>query len=222
MTEIESPAPSTPRASRGRLPSPGCLLAVTLVAIVATVGGWFAWRVQRQQERIHYFRQLGGYVGTEPARPVWLHDFVAARLGRERAAGFTEITAVHLSETSVTDADLQRLHYLGNLRVLWLNDTQISDDGLKHVSGLSNLEWIRLEQTQVTDAGLAYLSRLSHLKTLWITNTRVTDAGLLHLTPLSNLEHLVIIFTDVTNRGVEELRSKLPACRIEWVPTQSE
>jgi hypothetical protein len=193
-----------------------------LVAIVATVGGWFAWRVHQQQERIDYFRKLGGYVGTEPARPIWLHDFLAAKLGRERASGFTDITAVHLSETSVTDADLQRLHDLGRLRVLWLNDTQISDDGLKHVSGLSNLEWVRLEKTQVTDAGLANLSSLSHLKTLWINNTRISDAGLQHLSRLSKLEHVVLILTDVTNRGVEELRSKLPACRVEWSPTPTE
>ena len=83
---------SASSAEPRRLPSPGCLFVVTLLVIVAAVGGWIGRRVQRQQARLAYFQELGRNPETEPAKPVWMHDFVASTFGKEHAAGFTDST----------------------------------------------------------------------------------------------------------------------------------
>ena len=104
-----------------RLPSPGCLFAVTLLVLLASVCLRVGWRVHRQQARLEYFEQIGAdAISTEPASPVWLHDLVAASLGEEHAAGFTDITYISLLDTQVTDGGLQHLSGLGNLQVLSL------------------------------------------------------------------------------------------------------
>ncbi len=128
---------SNDTARRIRLPSPGCLFAVTLLVALASVCFWVGWRAHRQQARLEYFEQLGAMVETEPASPVWLHDLILSTLGEEHAAGFTDITVIDLGWTQVTDA------------------------GLQHLSGLINLQQLHLEYTQVTDAGVDQLQ--SHL-----------------------------------------------------------
>ncbi len=171
-TDLNDAAPS-----RSRLPSPGCLFAVTLLVMLASVCFWIGWRVQRQQARLEYFEQVGGSVRTEPASPVWLHDLIVAGFGEEHAAGFTDITVISLETTQVTDAGLRNFSCLTKLERLYLNHTQITDDGLLHLSGLSNLQVLTLNYTQVTDAGLHNLSGLTNLRWLYVRNTQVTNDG---------------------------------------------
>ena len=126
------------------LPSPGCLLAVTLLAILACTVFGFGWRGNRQRARLAYFEELGGEVESGPAWPVWLHDLVVATLGEEHAAGFTDVTKLHLDDTQVTDTGLRHLRGLTNLQELSLWGTQITDDGLHYLSDLRNLESLSL------------------------------------------------------------------------------
>src|SRR5262245_31756438 len=105
MSAIDSPA--SPPASRSRLPSPGCLFAVTLLITLSLVCGWFAWRAHQQASLIELFEKSGGRVETQPARPVWLHNVVESALGTRYAAGFTEMTSLNLEATSISDSDLR-------------------------------------------------------------------------------------------------------------------
>ena len=103
----------------------------------------------------------------------------------------TQVYALNLAGSKVTDGGLPQLAPLANLRRLHLEKTGVTDAGLAHVKGLANLEYLNLYGTQVTDAGLANLEGLKNLKSLYLWQSKVTDAG------------------------VEKLRAALPTTRID-------
>ena len=48
---------------------------------------------------------------------------------------------------------------LSSLDYFYLSGTKISDAGLEHLKGLKNLKVLRLDRTKVTDAGVAELKK---------------------------------------------------------------
>ena len=59
----------------------------------------------------------------------------------------------------MTDAGLEHLNELTNLRTLLLSVTQVTDGGLMRLKGLTKLQRLYLNDTQVTDAGVNDLKR---------------------------------------------------------------
>jgi hypothetical protein len=59
----------------------------------------------------------------------------------------------------VTDAGLEHLKGLTQLRTLFLGYTSVTDAGLKHLKGLTQLQSPGLTETKVTDAGIAELGK---------------------------------------------------------------
>jgi hypothetical protein len=94
------------------------------------------------------------------------------------------------------------------------DDAQVTDAGLEELKALRNLRRLCLDWTQVTDAGLCNLACLTQLRELDLYRTRVTDAGLEHLKGLSRLKKLNLLGTDVTAEGVRRLKESLPDCEI--------
>ena len=58
---------------------------------------------------------------------------------------------------------------------------QVTDAGLEHLKGLANLRVLQLLNTKVTDAGLEHLKGLTSLRDLHLWNTQVTDDGVKEL-----------------------------------------
>jgi hypothetical protein len=112
----------------------------------------------------------------------------------------------------LSDADLERLACLTELRVLRLGGSTITDDGLRHLRGMTRLEDLNLNGSLVTDDGMASLAGLTNLKTLGLRDTGVSDAGLRKLHPLKNLKSISLRRTDVTQEGIADLATALPAC----------
>src|SRR5262245_40030967 len=105
MAKVNHSSDSRP----ARLPSPGVLLIATVLLVLLSAGGWFGWRVHRQQALLDHFTAVGAQVESVPADPVWLHDALARMLSSESARGLTDITSIDLQGTDVTDADLRYL-----------------------------------------------------------------------------------------------------------------
>ncbi len=121
-------------------------------------------------------------------------------------AGSTHpILTIDLHHTGVTDADLEALHSLGQLRTLNLGGTAITDAGLKSLADLGLLQVLLLSETRVSDAGLQYLARLTQLREVSLYHTRVTDAGLVSLKGLANLHDLTLSGSHITDRGLVQL-----------------
>jgi hypothetical protein len=126
-------------------------------------------------------------------------------------------------DPQLTDAQLEHIKGLAQLRFLELNDTPVTDAGLEHVGGLDQIQDLYLSRTKVTDAGLRHIRRLTRLQELRLVGTQVTDAGLEHLRELPQLHKLYLANTLVTDSGAKRLREALPSCEIIWkTPTEDE
>jgi hypothetical protein len=94
--------------------------------------------------------------------------------------GFPALTTLSLSENrKITDAGLEYLHELPQLRALNLSSCSLTDAGLTHLASMPVLETIDLSYcNRLTDAGLKALRRLPHLNTLQLHGClRITTAG---------------------------------------------
>jgi hypothetical protein len=107
---------------------------------------------------------------------------------------------------------------LTELEALDLDDTQITDSGLSHLESLNKLEALNLVNTKITDAGLVHLKGLGNLENLLLAGTQLTDAGIVHLIEFTNLNWLYVSRTQITDGGVRKLREALPNCKIDHGP----
>ena len=183
---------SAVKPRRIRLPSPGVLLAGTLMLSVIAGARWYSVRYDRQQSLIQYVESLGGNVKTVDAEPLWAHEFLVEQFGEAQARGFGDVVSIDLMLTHITDDELQKLRGIAGLQHLNLCFTQISD--LQQLSGLSELKSLDLRITRVDDGGLQHLGSLTELRELWLNDTLVSD------------------------EAVNELRNQLPDCQIHNEP----
>jgi internalin A len=103
---------------------------------------------------------------------------------------------------------------------LKLSVTRVTDAAVEHLGSLKNLRWLDLSLCdQVGDPGLKHLAALPTLKGLNLNATAVSDAGLKHLASVKTLEHVQLRKTRVTDAGVRELQNALPGCKIIRSPS---
>jgi hypothetical protein len=154
-----------------------------LVVVVAIPCSWMAV-AGRQKEVVEEIRQLGGLVQHDykfqesgnpfasgvPPGPTWLRDL----LGEDFFATVVDVNCVG---SSVTNAGLEHLKGLTQLKRLELSTMPVTDAGLGHLKGLTQLEALYIDGTRVSDAGLVYLKGLTQLQNLELKGTHVTDAS---------------------------------------------
>ena len=128
----------------------------TMLGVVTVLCGLLGWNVQRartQRQIVAWVHEEGGSVCYEyefqtrissyraplPERSLtkWLCRF----LGDDFCSSVYE---VDLFDTQVTDADIERLAALVELRTLDLGCTQVKGPGLAHLKPLSKLEYLGL------------------------------------------------------------------------------
>lgn len=150
---------------------------------------------------------------------------------------------VDLDGKPVTDADLDNLTPLTDLKILNLSGSRITDDGLAKLAPLKRIKFLYLFKTDITDAGLEHLKELPRLEVLCLDQTLITDAGLKSLEGLPRLEKLHVHsraqLTDksieslskhvrlfelkvggpgFTEEGIARLREALPNCKVQYDP----
>jgi internalin A len=152
---------------------------------------------------------------TDREKAVALVKKLGGRIEVDEKSKDVPIVAVHLSDTKVSDADLEALKPLTQLHRLYLQNTTITDAGLEHLKALSELHTLSLNHTKVTDAGLESLKGLSKLKTLSLANTRVTNKGMEQLKGLTKLQTLHLKGSLVSDAGAKELTTALPKLEID-------
>jgi hypothetical protein len=130
-----------------------------------------------------------------------LDDAAMAELGR-----LTELEALDISRSPVTDAGLVHLKGLTNLRRLYLRDLKLTDDALANLKDLTGLEVLSLSKTTITGRGLVYVKKLAKLETLNLGKNPIDDDTLAQLRGLGALETLVLNETKVTGAGLVYLK----------------
>jgi hypothetical protein len=89
-----------------------------------------------------------------------------------------QLTWLDLSNTRHLSHSLNGLGKLTNLTRLHLENSSISDTDLVQLKGLTNLEYLNLYGTGITDQGLQQLASLKNLKSLYLWQTKVSPEGI--------------------------------------------
>ena len=171
-----------------QIKSPLLALCVSLGPIVCLA----AEPIADQAKAIAEIRKLHGRVTIDeksPDKPVIeasLSGPQASDAALEHLKGLTQLRTLNLGGAQVTDAGLANLKNLFDLQDLDLRETRVTGTGLANLEGLSHLRSIDLAGVEVTDAGLVGLKALNHLRSLNLAGTPVADAGLTNLTRLTD------------------------------------
>jgi len=132
---------------------------------------------------------------SEDAIVAWLKS-----LGGMTKSTDGHVTAVNLSATPISDAQLASLGGLHHLERLELQVTQVGDLGLAALTSLTGLKELNLSNTTVSDAGIEKLSTLSHLRTLRLSGTLIEGPGIAHLASLRELRNLDLSNTHLSDK----------------------
>jgi hypothetical protein len=129
------------------------------------------------------------------------------------------LESLTIFSTRVTDDGLLYVGQIKTLRYLHLYHVfapmPVTDAGLEHLMGLKELRSLRLGIDIITDRGLACLSGLERLETLEVgARSAITDSGLQAVSRLSQLKELTIPSYSVTKKGIAALPRSLPALKV--------
>jgi hypothetical protein len=216
-------------APAGRV-SPSVLLIGLATILLVIVGVRFGLPVYRQYQNLRRIEHDRGHFEIVKQGPEWLRNqvgdpvfratdkVVAVMLQGEKFGDvdlacideLTDVERLYLDNSLVTDAGLQNLRGMSELRILDLGGTRVTDSGLSHLGGLKKLECIFLDGSGVTSDGLVYLMGLPSLGELYLAGTQVDDGALDTLKGMSSLKYLSIGQTRITDAAIADLRRIRP------------
>ena len=149
-------------------------------------------------------------------RVLYLADTRVSNAGLATFRACTKLEELALDNAPVSDDGLAHVRDCKRLTFVVLQGTKVAGPGLAHLADCKGLRHLDLRETGVGDAALAPFRACRDLRHLYLTGTKVTDTGLAGFRDCRALMHLAVQKTAVTARQVEELKTALPACRIEW------
>lgn len=103
-------------------------------------------------------------------------DFPVAR-GKPLPDGDLSVERIDLDRLKVTDADIDKLAGLTNIKHLGLHSAKITSKSIDKIVAFPTLTELELSYTGLDDAGLEKLQQLPKLEKLFIYGTRVTKDG---------------------------------------------
>ncbi len=157
------------------------------------------------------------HIAHLPLQELWLQstditDASAATLSKIKSLYFLQLNA-----TSLSDAFLENLQPLPELKDLGMRGTLVTNAGMKYLSRHSNLEQLDVYSTEIDDSGVERLVDCQSLTYLGLSMTNVTDRVFQHLTKLPNLTDADLTANDpVTTEAVLAFEKAHPKCDIEW------
>jgi internalin A len=128
----------------------------------------------------------------------------------ENVAGLTNLKALELYDMPITSAGLRHLRGLTSLGVLNLHDARV--DNLESIRPLVKLGSLGLYGNPIRDDDLEVLKALPGLYSLDLRRTGITDDGVIRLLALPSLKDLRLDGTAITDAGLIDL-ARLPMLR---------
>lgn len=123
---------------------------------------------------------------------------------------------IELRGLPLSDEGLKLLLAKVRLVGLDVSGSELSDCGLQVLASTrSQLRLLDLSFTRISDEGLKALAFQSELRHISLINCQVTDIGIASLTRLTHLREIYVTMTSVSSEAAEQLRRRLPRCRIE-------
>lgn len=146
-------------------------------------------------------RYLGAYVNVDANEGEQGRISDAAL---EHISGLTQLRHIEFLRSAIQGSGLVHLSAMSELRILNLSTTPLSE-GLEHLSDLSKLEELNLRGTEVDDDDVSHLSTLENLQILELGGTVITDGCTPTIGQLTELRYLNIGFNDITDAGLPPL-----------------
>lgn len=183
-----------------------CLVAFGAVCTVFVANGIHVYLSYRNESiSTKAIQKMGGDVLVSP-RPLWLNRIVTKCNGAT-PNWMQRVTTVNLSQSSMTDEDIDVVLQCPYSEICQMQSTKITDAGIWKLSGLSHLRELYLSDTHLTDGGCQVFNETSHLMVLYLDGTSVGDGGLQLVVSARDLESLSLSGTHITDRGVSHLTS---------------
>jgi Leucine-rich repeat (LRR) protein len=130
--------------------------------------------------------------------------------GVRQLARLTNLTRLFLFDVPMTDDGAQQLARMKQLEILDLAwDSRVTDAGLEHLATLPNLKHLSVTSASITDKGLITLSKSRTLQELDLTRSKISDAGLEKMSAMENLRELDLSNTKISSDGMKHL-ARLP------------
>ena len=124
---------------------------------------------------------------------------------------FTTACRVEQGEKLFSDADLQLVADLGQVKELSIEGRGITDAGVATLDELTGLGMFSISNSSITDAALGHLATLRSLWCLNVSNcSQLTDSGLANLSPLVNLRVASFFDSNLGDDGMQHL-ANLPS-----------
>lgn len=125
----------------------------------------------------------------------------------DRVASMRGLERLRLAQTRVTDAGLARLRSLENLRELDLYFAEFfTDDGIAALRNCRKLERLNLRGTRVTSRVLESIAKLESLRELDLSYTQIDDSNFDLLADLPQLERLAAGGTRIGPLAITSLK----------------
>ncbi len=127
----------------------------------------------------------------------------------QQLAGLSDLAAVLLQQTEVTDRGVEVLAKLPKLKEVNLFGSRaVSDASLAALAELPALEKLRLRGTGVTGENAAALRQMNRVTELDLSETAFGNAGMPAVAAMPALTQLNLWLTPVDDQGIESLRGK--------------
>jgi hypothetical protein len=125
-------------------------------------------------------------------------------------AQLPRVDRLNLLDADLDVTDVEQLARLETLRWLDLSNTAITDEQLDFLASTPRLEFLLLWGTSITDQGLPHIARLSRLQKLDLSATKITSRGLAQLAELHELLELYVESPGIDEAQVKQLQDQLP------------
>jgi hypothetical protein len=132
----------------------------TIAAIVlglAVAAMVFGTQSVNKHSFIARMKVQGASVVTEPIGPQWLIEWA----GPEYGQWLNRVVSVNAAHATLSRADIAYIASLRHLRTLDLSDTMVTDDDLEPLGRLQALETLVLRRTKVTEIGVDNLKQVN-------------------------------------------------------------
>jgi internalin A len=122
----------------------------------------------------------------------------------EQLAKLVNLRLLYIHDTAITDIGARQLSNFHKLRSLTVFSSIINDDGYTSIEGLHDLELLRLGAQELTPAVLDHV-KAPNLKSLYLGGAGLDDGIVPYLLAMPKLESLHLGGTRLTDQGLAQL-----------------
>lgn len=121
-----------------------------------------------------------------------------------------EVLTVEIDDSfSGTAADLKRLRYLEDVRLVQLSGERIDDEVLSYIAQIKHLQYLKVKWAKITSKGLAPFADLPELQHVSILYSPIDDHAVETLAKVKTLNNVRLYGTDVTKLAAARLEEQL-------------